>query len=193
MNDERMMVYTACLLKNSISHAAAVIELSSQIVSAGQLKPHAWKRVQKQFMKIHTTYQKQEQEILKQMAEETPTEQDNELRELVHMIQNADTAYDAMQLITDWHNKQVEEAIEATEKITADIEFKAGINHATMSGEYIHRDEVAKQTEELLDRLLEHGEDFTTFGDGRRSVAVEYIEAERNKLKESDKEANEQL
>lgn len=45
-----------------------------------------------------------------------------------------------------------------------------------------------KQTLELLDRLLEHGEDFTTFGDAGRSVAVEYIEAERNrlnKLKES--------
>ena len=41
-----------------------------------------------------------------------------------------------------------------------------------------------KQTLELLDRLLERGEDFTTFGDGGRSVAVEYIEAERNKLKE---------
>ena len=41
-----------------------------------------------------------------------------------------------------------------------------------------------KQVEEVLDRLLEHGEDFTTFGDGSRSVAVEYIEAERNKLKE---------
>lgn len=42
-----------------------------------------------------------------------------------------------------------------------------------------------KQVEEMLDRLLEHGEDFTTFGDAGRSVAVEYIEAERNKLKES--------
>ena len=41
-----------------------------------------------------------------------------------------------------------------------------------------------KQTAAVLDRLLEHGEDFTTFGDGSRSVAVEYIEAERNKLKE---------
>ena len=30
----------------------------------------------------------------------TPTEQDNELRELVHMVQNADTTYDAMQFIT---------------------------------------------------------------------------------------------
>ena len=39
-----------------------------------------------------------------------------------------------------------------------------------------------KQVGELLDRLLEHGEDFTTSGDGGRSVAVEYIEAERNKL-----------
>lgn len=39
-----------------------------------------------------------------------------------------------------------------------------------------------KQVEELLDRLLKHGEDFTTFGDGSRSVAVEYIKAERNKL-----------
>ena len=42
-----------------------------------------------------------------------------------------------------------------------------------------------KQIEEVLDRLLEYGEDFTTFGDGSRSVAVAYIEAERNKLKES--------
>lgn len=42
------------------------------------------------------------------------------------------------------------------------------------------------QVEELLDRLLEHGEDFTTFGDGCSSVAVEYIEAERNKLKEEE-------
>ena len=42
-----------------------------------------------------------------------------------------------------------------------------------------------KQVEDVLDRLLEHGEDFTTFGDGSRSVAVEYIQAERNKLKES--------
>lgn len=75
----------------------------------------------------------------------TPTEQDNELRQLVHMIQNADTTYDATKIILDWHNKQVEE---------------------------------------VLDRLLEHGEDFTTFGDGGRSVAVEYIEAERAKLKE---------
>ena len=41
-----------------------------------------------------------------------------------------------------------------------------------------------KQIEAVLDRLLEHGEDFTSFGDGHRSVAVEYIEAERNKLKE---------
>ncbi len=40
--------------------------------------------------------------------------------------------------------------------------------------------EIAK----VLDRLLEHGEDFTTFGDGSRSVAVEYIQAERAKLKE---------
>ena len=45
-----------------------------------------------------------------------------------------------------------------------------------------------KQVEEVLDRLLEHGEDFTTFGDGSRSVAVEYIQAERNKLKESTDE-----
>ena len=30
----------------------------------------------------------------------TPTEQDKELRELVHIIQNADTTYDAMQFIT---------------------------------------------------------------------------------------------
>ena len=47
-----------------------------------------------------------------------------------------------------------------------------------------------KQVEEVLDRLLEHGEDFTTFGDGSRSVAVEYIQAERNKLKE---QPNDQL
>ena len=29
----------------------------------------------------------------------TPTEQDKELRELVHIVQNADTTYDAMQFI----------------------------------------------------------------------------------------------
>lgn len=34
--------------------------------------------------------------------------------------------------------------------------------------------------EAVLDMLLDHGEDFTTFGDGCRSVAVEHIEAERN-------------
>lgn len=45
----------------------------------------------------------------------TPTEQDNELRELVHIIQNADTTYDAMKLITDWHNKQVEEMLDRLE------------------------------------------------------------------------------
>lgn len=43
-----------------------------------------------------------------------------------------------------------------------------------------------KQVEKMLDRLLEHGEDFTTFGDAGLSVAVEYIEAERNKLKEAE-------
>ena len=30
----------------------------------------------------------------------TPTEQDKELRQLVHIIQNADTTYDAMKFIT---------------------------------------------------------------------------------------------
>lgn len=41
-----------------------------------------------------------------------------------------------------------------------------------------------KQIEEVLDRLLSYGEDFSTMGDASLSVAVEYIEAERNKLKE---------
>ena len=90
---------------------------------------------------------------------------------------------DTKQAILDWHNKQIEEAIEATEKITADIEFKAGINYATMSGEYVHRDEVAKQIEELLDRLEKEITTGRTFTNDY--VISEAIEAERNKLKES--------
>lgn len=39
---------------------------------------------------------------------------------------------------------EVEKQIEAVEEMTADIEFKAGINHVTMSGEWIHKDEVER-------------------------------------------------
>ena len=46
------------------------------------------------------------------------------------------------------------------------------------------KSEVNAIVEEVLDRLLSYGEDFSTMGDASLSVAVEYIEAERNKLKE---------
>ena len=75
---------------------------------------------------------------------------------------------EARQAILDWHNKQVKNAV-----VTAEDNLDQYWNK-----------ELNKQIEEVLDRLLEHGEDFTTFGDGSRSVAVEYIQAERNKLKE---------
>ena len=70
-------------------------------------------------------------------------------KEKGNLTKDTETAYYdfAVDLILDWHNKQIEA---------------------------------------VLDRLLEHGEDFTTFGDGGLSVAVEYIEAERNKLKERE-------
>ena len=45
----------------------------------------------------------------------TPAEQDKELRELVHIVQNADTTYDAMQFITA-DRKRV--ALEARENIS---------------------------------------------------------------------------
>ena len=72
--------------------------------------------------------------------------------------------------ILDWHNKQVKNAV-----VTAEDNLDQYWNK-----------ELDKQIEGVLDKLLEHGEDFTTFGDGSRSVAVEYIQAERNKLKESE-------
>ena len=76
----------------------------------------------------------------------------------------------AKQALLDWHNKQVKNAV-----VTAEDNLDQYWNK-----------ELNKQIEGVLDRLLEHGEDFTTFGDGSRSVAVEYIQAERNKLKESN-------
>lgn len=51
-------------------------------------------------------------------------------------------------------NSEVEKQIEAAEKLTADIEFKAGINHATMSGEWVSRAEVKKLVSETAQREL---------------------------------------
>lgn len=42
------------------------------------------------------------------------------------------------------HAKELEKAVQAAEEITADIEFKAGINHVTMSGEWVQKDELEK-------------------------------------------------
>jgi hypothetical protein len=58
-------------------------------------------------------------------------------------------------------------------------------SNATMRAEKAIIAHTNAEIAKVLDRLLEHSEDFTTFGDGGRSVAVEYIKAERNKLKEN--------
>ena len=48
----------------------------------------------------------------------TPTEQDKELRELVHIVQNADTTYDAMQFIkADRKRVELEARVDEIEHI----------------------------------------------------------------------------
>ena len=106
-----------------------------------------------------TNYNERLDEILERvLSQETSREggyaeyyaDDTEYRESLPYGNHLANQGELKQAIIDWHNKQVEEAIEATEKITADIEFKAGINYATMSGDYVHRDEVAKRIEEVI-------------------------------------------
>ena len=98
---------------------------------------------------------------------------------------------EAKQAILDWHNKQVDEAVESVEKVAADVEYKAGINYAMMSGEYIHKDEANKQVEEVLGGLesinMKAAYNNGTFDEKLEQLRYELkraIEAERNKLKE---------
>lgn len=91
----------------------------------------------------------------------------------------------AKQAILDWHNKQIDQATDSVEAMVADIAFKEGINHVTMGGEWLHRDEVNKQIESVLDRLQQRTvKGDIILGESVYTAITRAIEAERNKLKE---------
>lgn len=75
----------------------------------------------------------------------------DELREAVKRFCRTDEAADNL---VSFINAHTQKAVETAEAVTADIEFKAGINYATMSGEYVTKAELEKAvTEARIDEL----------------------------------------
>lgn len=92
-----------------------------------------------------------------------------------------------MQLIT----ADREKAIKQAEEITADIEFKAGINYATMSGEYVTKNDLEKAVLDGQIKILNKIEDEQeTYSDDFRSdqaVSVKEIRREVTELQNQRK------
>ncbi|BAS17611.1 hypothetical protein AHiyo8_59140 [Arthrobacter sp. Hiyo8] len=61
---------------------------------------------------------------------------------------------EARQALTQLHEAAISEAVDAAEARTADIEFKAGINHATVGGDCMPVDEYIKTSNSAFDQLV---------------------------------------